>query len=77
MKVPNHRALSPWAQDQRRIRRLRAKVRAERQRADRWRENSDTGWAAARLLHTHITKAGIASAAQQAQFDSLFENEPF
>jgi hypothetical protein len=44
------RALSPWAQDQRRIRRLRAKVRAEKKRGDINYRSSEMGWQTARKL---------------------------
>jgi hypothetical protein len=68
--------LAPWAQDQRRIRRLRAKVHAQYDRAESWMQTSDRGWEAARKLFTalrpHLTTE------QAAEWDRYFEdNEPF
>lgn len=69
--------LSPWVQDQRRIRRLRAKVRAERARAERWMSASNAGWKTARELRDHIKKTGHATKEELDRIDALFGHEPF
>lgn len=68
--------LSPWAQDQRRIRRLRAKVREQYDRAEGWMKTSDQGWEAARKLFAAL-KPYLAPD-QVEQWENFFEeHEPF
>lgn len=68
--------LSPWALDQRRIRRLRAKVRAQYKRAEGWMRASNRGWDAARKLFDGL-RPHLAPD-QVALWEKYFEeNEPF
>lgn len=66
------KVISPWVQDQRRIRRLRAKVRAQYDRAEFWMRTSNLGWVAARRLFQiampHMTQE------ERVEWKQYFEN---
>jgi hypothetical protein len=70
-------ALSPWAQDQRRIRRLRTKVKSACDSRDVWMKNSLVGWGIARTLLKHIRDSSSAIPEEIARWELFFEhNEP-
>jgi hypothetical protein len=70
------RALSPWAQDQRRIRRLRKKVREQYDRAEGWMKASDHGWKTAHKIFDEL-RPHLAPD-QVEHWEQYFEeNEPF
>lgn len=71
------KSLSPWAQDQRRIRRLRAKVRAESDRAEGWMKASDLGWKCANELFAALKATGALSAEQLGEWEKRMEDQPF
>ena len=73
----NTKPASPWVLDQRRIRRLRAKVRSGRDYAARWEESSNAGWKSARVLHAHIIATDSATEEQRAEFSRMFDDEQF